>query len=64
VYSYPDAILDKSSLAYKVQTSGHQTSWSGRSSLIYGNYVHQFNRQDIRLHGPNAHSLDMEIAYS
>jgi hypothetical protein len=26
--------------AYQVQPSGHQPSWSGRSSFKYGNYVH------------------------
>jgi len=37
---------------------------SGRSSFIYGNYVHQFNRLDASLHGPDAPSLDMEIECS
>jgi hypothetical protein len=32
--------------AYQVQPSGRQPSWSGRSSFIYGNCVHQFNRPD------------------
>jgi hypothetical protein len=62
VCSRPNAILDKASREYKVQPSRHQTSWSGRSSLIYGNCMHQFNRPDVSLHGPEAHSLDMEIA--
>jgi hypothetical protein len=39
--------------AYQVQPSGRQPSWSGRSSFIYGNYVHQFNRPDISLQGPD-----------
>jgi len=33
VCSPPDDILDKASRAYKVQPSGHQSPWSGRSSL-------------------------------
>jgi hypothetical protein len=32
--------------AYQVQPSGHQPSWSGQSSCIYGNCMHQFNRPD------------------
>jgi hypothetical protein len=40
--------------AYQVQPSGRQPSWSGRSSFIYGNCVHQFNRPDVILYGPDA----------
>jgi hypothetical protein len=40
--------------AYKVQPSGRQPSWSGQSSFIYGNCVHQFNRPDVTLQGPDA----------
>jgi len=40
--------------AYQVQSSGRQPSWSGRSSFIYGNCVHQFNRPDISIQGPDA----------
>jgi hypothetical protein len=40
--------------AYQVQQSGRQPSWSGRSSFIYGNCVHQFNRPDVSLQGPDA----------
>jgi hypothetical protein len=58
--SCPDAILDKASRAYKVQLSERQSSWFGRSSFIYGNCVHQFNRPDVNLHDPNAQSLDMK----
>jgi len=43
--------------AYQVQPSGRQPSWSGRSSFIYGNCVHQFNRPDFSLSGPDAQSL-------
>jgi hypothetical protein len=50
--------------AYQVQPSGHQPSWSERSSFKYGNYVHQFNRPDISLQGPDAPSLIMVITYS
>jgi hypothetical protein len=44
----------KQESAYQVQPSGRQPSWSGRSSFIYGNCVHQFNRPDISLQGPDA----------
>jgi hypothetical protein len=40
--------------AYKVQPSGSQPSWSGRSSFIYGNCVHQFNCPDVTFQGPDA----------
>jgi hypothetical protein len=40
--------------AYQVQPSGRQPSWSGRSSFIYGNCVHQFNHPDVSLLGPDA----------
>jgi hypothetical protein len=40
--------------AYQVQPSGRLPSWSGRSSFIYGNCVHQFNRPDVILYGPDA----------
>jgi hypothetical protein len=50
--------------AYQVQPSGRQPSWSGRSSFIYGNCVHQFNRPDVSLHGPDAPSLIMVISCS
>jgi hypothetical protein len=43
--------------AYQVQPSERQPSWSGRSSFIYGNCVHQFNR-------PDAPSLIMVISCS
>jgi hypothetical protein len=49
---------------YQVQPSGRQPSWSGRSSFIYGNYVHQFNRPDVSLQGPDAPSLIMVISCS
>jgi hypothetical protein len=39
---------------YKVQPSGRQPSWFGRSSFIYGNCVHQFNHPDVSLQGPDA----------
>jgi hypothetical protein len=64
VSSHPDAILDKASGAYKVQSSECQSSLFGRSSFIYGNCVHQFNRLDVSLHGPDTPSLDMEIECS
>jgi hypothetical protein len=50
--------------AYQVQPSGRQPSWSGQSSFIYGNCVHQFNRPEVSLQGPDAPSLIMVISYS
>jgi membrane-bound lytic murein transglycosylase B len=48
VSSRPNDLLHKASRAYKVQLSGCHSSWSGCSSFIYGNCVHQFNRSDAR----------------
>jgi len=64
VCSRPDALTRKVSRAFKVQPSGRQSSWSGRSSFIYGNCVHQINRPDDSNYGPDTASLDMEIAYN
>jgi hypothetical protein len=64
VCSFPDSLLHKASCAFNVQPSGPQSSWSGLSSFIYGNYVHQFNRPDVSLHGLDTPSLDMVIACS
>jgi hypothetical protein len=50
--------------AYQVQPSGCQPSWSGRSSFIYGNCMHQFNRLDVSLPGPDAQSLYMVMTCS
>jgi hypothetical protein len=50
--------------AYQVQPSGRHPSWSGRSSFIYGNCVHQFNLPDVSLQGPDAPSLIMVISCS
>jgi hypothetical protein len=50
--------------AYQVQPSGRQPSWSGRSSFIYGNCVHQFNHPDVSHQGPDAPSLIMVISSS
>jgi hypothetical protein len=35
-----DALIYKASRAFKIQTFGRQSSWSGRTSYIYGNCVH------------------------
>jgi len=48
----------------KVKPSGRHSSWSERLSFIYENCVHQINRPDNSCYGPNAPSLDMEIACS
>jgi hypothetical protein len=50
--------------AYQVQSSGRQPSWSGGSSFIYGNCVHQLNRPDVSLQGPDAPSLILVISCS
>jgi hypothetical protein len=50
--------------AYEVRPSRRQPSWSGRSSFIYGNCVHQFNRPDVSLQGPDAPSLIIVISCS
>jgi len=54
VFSCSDALLHKASRVFKVQPSGHQSSCFGCSSFIYENCVHQFNRLDDSLHGPDA----------
>jgi hypothetical protein len=64
VDSRPDALIHKASHAFKIQTSGRWSSWSGRLSFIYGNCVHQINRPDDICYGPNTPSLDMKIACS
>jgi hypothetical protein len=46
VDSHPNALIQKASIAFKIQTSGRQFSWSGRASTRYGNCVHQSNRSD------------------
>jgi hypothetical protein len=64
VDSLLDAHIYKASYAFKIQTSGRQPSWSGRASYLYGNCVHQINRPEDHSLGPDAQSLDMEIACS
>jgi hypothetical protein len=39
VDSYPDALIHKASCAFKIQTFGRRSSWFGRASFIYENYV-------------------------
>jgi hypothetical protein len=50
--------------AYQFQPFGRQHSWYGRSSFIYGNCMHQFNRPDVSLQGPDAPSLIIVISCS
>jgi len=64
VDSRPDALIHKASCAFKIQTSRWQPSWSGRASYLYGNCVHLINRLNDHSLGPDARSLDMEIACS
>jgi len=59
-----NALIYKASRAFKNQTPGQLSSWFRHASFIYGNYVHQIHRLDNRCHGPDAPSLDMEIACS
>jgi hypothetical protein len=56
--------IHKASRAFKIQTSGHQSSWFGRASYIYGNCVHQINRPEDHSYGPDVRSLNMEIVCS
>jgi hypothetical protein len=64
VDSRPDALIHKASIAFKFQTSGHQSSWSIHTSIRYGNYVHQINRPNNHSFGPDARSLNKEITCS
>jgi hypothetical protein len=64
VNSHSDALIHKVSWAFKIQTFGNQSSWSGRASYIYGNCMHQINRPNDHSCGPDARSLNMEIACS
>jgi hypothetical protein len=64
VDSHPDALIHKASRTFKIKTSGRQSSWSGRTSYIYGNYVHQINRLDDMFYGLDTQSLNMEIECS
>jgi hypothetical protein len=64
VDSRPDALIHKASRAFKIQTSGRQSSWSGRASYLDGKCVHLINRLDDHSFGPDALSLNMEIACS
>jgi hypothetical protein len=64
VYSRPDELIHKASRAFKIQSSGRQSSWSGRLSFMYGNCVHQINHSDDSCFGPDVPSLDMKIAWS
>jgi hypothetical protein len=64
VWSRSDDVFHKASRAYKVQPSWRQSSWSRRSSIIYGNCVHQFNCPDISLQGSYSQSLITVITCS
>jgi len=57
-------LIHKASIAFKIKTSGCQSSWSERASIIYGNCKHQINRLDDHSLGPDEQSLDMESACS
>jgi len=64
VDSCPDMLIHKASIAIQIQTSGRQSSWSGRASIRYGNCVHQISCPDDHPPGPDARSLYMEITCS
>jgi hypothetical protein len=59
-----DTLIHKVSIAFKIQMSGRQSSWSGHASIRYGNCVHQINHQDDHPFGSDARSFGMEITYS
>jgi len=61
VDSRPDALIHKASIAFKIQTSRRQSSWSGSASIRYGNCVHQINSPDDHPLSSDAQRLDMEI---
>jgi hypothetical protein len=60
----PGALIHKASIAIQIQTSGRQSSWSGRASIRYGNCVHQISRLDDHPPSLNMGSLYMEITCS
>jgi len=62
--SRPNALIHKVSIAIQIQTSGQQSSWFGRASIKYGNFVHLLNCPDDHPPGPDAQSLYMEITCS
>jgi hypothetical protein len=64
VDSRPDELIHKASHAFKIQTFGRRSSWPGHENFVHGNCVHQIHRPDGRFYGPDAPSLDMEIASS
>jgi hypothetical protein len=68
VWTMCDPVRTMSSIrqerAYQLQPFGRQLPWSRRSSFIYGNCVHQFNRPNVSLQGPDAPSLIMVISCS
>jgi hypothetical protein len=64
VDSRSDALIHKASRAFKIKTSGLQSSWSECACYSYGNFVHLINRLDDMFYCPDARSLDMEIACS
>jgi hypothetical protein len=45
-YNRSDALIHKLSIAFKIQTSGRQSLWSGRANYIYENCVHKINHLD------------------
>jgi hypothetical protein len=57
VDSRPNALIHKASCTFKIKTFG-------RASYLYGNCMHLINRLDDHSLGPDARSLDMEIACS
>jgi hypothetical protein len=57
-------LIQKASIGFKIQTSGRQSAWSRRTSIRYGNCVHQINCLDDHPLGPEAWSLGMEITCS
>jgi len=54
VDSRSGALIHKVSISIQIQTSGRQSSWSGRAFISYGNCVHQISRPDDHQPGLDA----------
>jgi hypothetical protein len=59
-----DALIHMASIAFKIQTSRRQSSWSRRACIRYENCVRQINRPDDHSIDLDARSLDIEITCS
>jgi len=64
VDSLPDVLIHKASIAFKIQTSGRQSSFSGCASIKYENYVHLINCLDNHPLSLGERSIGMKITCS